>query len=794
MTTPRPGPDKGVSKENSFNMAEAFQALSSNITALNETMRQTRDELAASLDMQGRYGFGPDAQIAMQARQRIGGHTPEITTQALHNMRQQLGITHDLTLGMTRLDSRQASTSLGHARAYAAQRLGEWIAGGPLYAEAHGMPTSTGAGPSRPSGGRPAPQGDTTMAIPRDNPSAATPFGGNRGGGGGGGSGVPAGVPVGGSGNWGFGYGGQNARPRSPAMQALGARIATSGGRTDALVHAARHLPGVGLVTDVVEKGGHQYQEQREKGRAYQEIEGGTNLAAQGERLHEEAYRWGMGFGMSEEASRAAFYGVTSLGYSQRGPGGTTQNRQSALDFVYHNYNNRGMGVEESLNFLNTASQNATVSFSQLSSVLKDVSDTAGKAGVNAKTMRDNLNTVLGEAMTAGAGPGAPTLAGALVSTQASYGRMFQNQNFGNQLNQTQTYMIGGKYGLTPGQTQYLMRQQPQEYARMLTGNSQQVIQQLPGMTPQALQDLKSIINTYGGAGTIDEQKAAAIGNEWLNKWQPSSDIDLGVWSSLINQMTGMQLDPNNVMSWVVQQVAGNTEAAHAASQSNSNAPVKMGKDGKLAPNTAPEGKSGLYSENKPLPGSDRKYDLDAFTHMNAPRQWWGGKGTNKAGETYETAARKNNTRDPVLEALLQNVKDPNNVHVQVSTKSGPRVVSFADAMKYFPNELASGNAIFVDGDQAGRRTQDITGGTVDTSRSTSSEMQSSKGGQVGQSLQDWQNKHPTKNTSGTQSVSVDLTPEAKRLLQLLPSNNNPAAGAATVPTNPYPTYGSRGN
>jgi hypothetical protein len=788
MPTPPGRPDTSVSPENSLNMAEMFQTMSQSIQALNETMRRTSEELTASLDMQGRYSYGPDTQLAYQARQRMGSHTPEITTQALHNMRTRFGITNDLTLGMTRLDPLQATTSLNHARAYAAQVLGERI-GGTLYQSPQnqqgpppGQPSSTGSGPPRPSGGTPA--------------GTPTSGGGGGGGGGQGGSGGPPG----------FNRPYSSPTPaHSPMMQALGARIATSGGQTDRLLNAAKHLPVAGLAIDVAEKGGHFYQEQREKGRNYQEIEGGSNAAAQLERGHEEVYRLGMGFGMSEDAARQSFYGVTALGYGRRSPSGTSQNRQDALNFVYHNYNNRGMDVGESLQILQTASQNATVNFKDLSNALKDVSDTAGKAGVNAKTMRAQFDSALGQGLQAGAGNGAVSLARSLTSTQASYGRMFQNQNFGNELNTTQTYMIGGRYGLSPGQTQTMMRTQPQEYARMLTGNNSTVIDSLPGMTAEAKADLMSIIQTYGGAGSIDEQKADAIGTEWLNKWQPVSNIDLNVWSTVINQMTGMQLDPNSVMSWVVQQVSGNTEAAHAANQpKNTNVPVKSGKYGELTNGTggAPTGKSGLYKdpnvsqgkssgERAPSMGSG---PLRGLKTINAGHEWWGGKATNNAAKNYINTVGKNKTRDPVMEALLQNVKDPNKTHVQVSTKSGTRVVTFADAVKYFPNELTSGNAIFVDGPQAGRRPQEVTGGTIDTNRSTSSEMQNAQGGKVGQSLSDWQKKHPGKGGAAGGNVTVDLTAEAKKLLQLLPSNNNPAAGSATVPTNPYPSQASRGH
>jgi hypothetical protein len=781
MTMPNPGPDRSVSSDSSLNMAEAMDTMSRNIAALNMTMQRTAEEITASLDIQGRTGFGPDTVLSYQARQRTQTRTPEVTGQALNNMRQHLGVTNDLTLGMTKLDTRQATTSIGHARAYIAQRLGEEIAGGPLYENASGgggpspgQPTSGGGGPRRPAGGPPV--GQTTSG----------------GGGPGGGPPPPSGGPPSGGGPWGFG-GGQWRRPnnRGQTLQALGARIATSGGQSDRLMHAVTHLPGVGLGLEAAQRGGQFYQGQREKGRNYQEIEGGTNLEAQRERGHEEVYRLGMGFGMSEDAARQSFYGVTALGFNRRGDTGTLQNRQNALNFVYHNYNARGMDVGESLGVLQTASSNATVSLRDVSSALKDVSDTAGKAGVNAKTLRASFDELLGAGLQAGAGPGAPRLAGALASTQASYGRSFQGQSFAGQLGPNQTYLIGGRYGISPGQTQQMQRTRPQEYARMLTGNSASVIQMLPGLTPEALNDLRSMIKQYGGAGTIDAQKATAIGNEWLNKWQSRNNIDLNVWTDLINQMTGLQLDNNSVMQWVVQQTGGNTEAAHAQQQGNQQgtAPVKT-QGNKYRPDVAPgqnpiRGKQGL---------AEGKFALDDLTRVNADRTWWGGKGTNQAGEVYANRARDTKQRDPVLEAIIQNVKDPKGTKVEVSTKSGPRVVTFEEAMKSFPNELASGNARFVDGPQAGRSVSEVTGGTVDPGRNTKGEMTSAEGGKIGQSLKDWQKEHPEQGrNTGTQSVTVDLTSEAKRLLQLLPANNNPAAASASPPANPYQQQASRG-
>lgn len=865
-------PDRSVSKENSPNIAEAFEGLSSDVRALTEVIRQQVQTTQVGLQQAARYS-APGAQRAQyqQAGRQMSQQVDPITglptdmqmdPYTLMMRREAIERTgHDPLAGMTKMTGRQAAMGLGNLRAYGAQRVGEWLTNkfgpqepirerGPSQGPSGGaqgapqMPRPPAPAPEPRENERPEdqqpPKGVTTSKSLKEDederrrtpepvdlsgydrpwynipapPYAEQPevapgggtgagTGGTGGGAGGGGGGTPTGTPSSGGG------GGGPRPPRNQTLTELGQRISRSGGATDDVMGALKKIPYIGLAIDVANKGADIYQDQREKNRQYQEIEGGTNAAGFGERGSEEAYRWSHWGALSEETARKAFYGVTALGYGGRsGDQGVQQNRMSALNFVQANYNNRGMDVNESLQVLQQVSRNATVSLRSVSTALKDVSDTAGQAGVNAKQMRQVFTQYLGTAITQGAGQGAPQLAGAVATMQASYGRSFQNTDFSQQFNQQNQYMLAAASGQNVGQVQQEMRTNPQEFSRLETGFQGDIIKSLPGMTDEAYQDLQKIIQQYGGGNSIDAAKANSITNDWLSKWQGQNSIDLQVWADIIAAQNGPSLDMNNVMQWVVQQVAGKGQAAYAQQQAkqNSMAPVSAKNTGQ-----APVGQYGLAKGPGQTTGAKNNFGA------NAPNQ---GEGTwqnqlktsqvgggwaeaghilslgmyqqhNTAANAYLTNEKKSGQRDPVLESLIQNVKDPNNVHVRVSTKGGQRVVTFAEAMRDFPQELASGNATFVDGDYTGKNVQDITG-NIDPTRNAKSEETNAKLSNKGVSSQQWSKDHPSKGSpkGNVQAVHVDLTNEAKKLLTLLPNNNDDAASTGSPPAN-YNNQGS---
>lgn len=766
MTT---GPEQhvGGGRWGNAPLSDSFDVLVRSVNSLNGQLRELNLSLQRSLEAQGRFEPGQGGASFRQAAERVATDG-QVRAQDLRGSAQR----YTPEAGGT------TPWSLAAGRQLAWDALSRAVRG--PQQEASAGQTTTGGQPQTTfyQGGQPAasynPQSGQTQMGPPGGP------GGPQGpGGGGGGGGGPQG-PGGGGGGPGRGMG------AAPGGGAPG-----GGGWTNTVIGSAKQIPGVGQLIGGVEQAGNLYLSEREKNRRYQGMVGGSNWDAFGDRASEEVYRWSLGFGMSGSMARKSFQGVTALGYNGRTTG-NAQNRQEALDFVYHNYNNRGMGVDESLGVLQTASHDATVSFQSLSTALKDVSDTAGKAGDNAIAMRKSFEGMLATAISTGGGQGSAQIAGILSSTQASYGREFMGSDFTGQLSTQYQYQIGAQYGMAPGQVQGMIRNQPQEYARMVSGSQESWIGTV--FSPDQVNELKRLISQYG----TTQLAIDTISKQFLDN-HPEIDVNV-LAQTLSGPLTGVQLDPSNVMKWVVQQLAGNTPAAHAG-QAKTHAPVSASgttKAGGYQGGNAQTGKSGLLVAPKSSSFTGNRAVEDELSTIHGGSSWWSlgaVQNDNKAGKTYVDEMKKSGQRDPVLEALLQNVQDPNSVQVKVSTASGERVMSFSDAMKYYPNELASGKVQFVSGKEKGKTTADVVGSqNVDPTRDVSKELTSSAGAKAGTTADDYFKKHPGDKggSTPTQKVTVDLTTEAKQLLQLLPKTNNESSATGYPPYNSYPSQASR--
>jgi len=589
-----------------------------------------------------------------------------------------------------------------------------------------------------------------------------------------------------------------------------------SGGSVGGIMGALKKIPILGLGIDLLDKGAEFYQSQREAGRAFQEVEGGTNMGGQAERVHSLIYQASM-FGRVPEGVAAQMFGdVTALGYSRAalGQGQQLQNRQTALNFLYHQYNATGMSIDQGASILDTASRNATVSLGAVSDALSSLSDTAGKAGTNAIQARDNFNSYFNVVLSgAGAGPGAPQLAGALATQQAQGGNAFAKTNFAGQVGAGEQYMLAGQTGLAPNQVQALERQNPAGYAQMVSGSVARFIQQLPGMTPAMIQDLQNMIQQAGGANVKNQPALQQqVANQFLNKYQASTPgMDLNVWAQFLSQVTNVPLNAGNVMQYIVMQLAGATFGAAAAT--GAGAP---GSSGGIGGNSAggggasvsaqaaaahgaggaATGRYGLAQDTAPEIGPGAK----GLENITPGRSWQQVLGGGQAAQVYLSQEKKTGQRNPVLEALLQNV--PADAQVAVQTKNGSRVMSFADAMKYYPDEMEAGNVQFYD--KSGKNlgsTGAFTQGLLDSSAQAgaNTEQAGGAGANAGQSLSQFQKTHgitpsaaALSQGSGGGNMTVDLTSEAKQLLKLLPSNSDNAAAAATVPSNPNVTSASR--
>jgi hypothetical protein len=758
VTIPWPG---GPQAQQSVNQpdpnAQALSQLSQQLRGLNQALTAQTQMIQRSLNASARYQMGGNVGGA-------GSNTPQISPQILTNARalgQNLG-----GPGMAQQSILSAGSSASNAQAYLAQQIGQWIAGVPLYG-------SQGAG--------------------------GAPGGGSGGGGGGGGGGAPVAptapagagpiVPQGGLPGFLFGTGtraanrGIGTQAGTFVLQNLGAQVAASGGGPGTVMNAVRSIPGIGTTIDSVQGAANTYLTQREAGRMYQNVEGGSNLGAQTERLHAMVYGASMFGRMPSGAASQAFGAVTQMGFNQAAAneGGEGQNRQSALNFIYGNYTKTGMSVNESTQVLGAASQNPVVSLQQLSSALNDLSKSAGEAGTNAETARQQFTSYFSTVLAQGAGNGATGVAQGVAGMQAAGGKQMASANFSGLLSSQNQYLLAGQSGLSVPQLQQIQRTDPAKYNQLLSGQGLSEITSSGLMSKSEQQGMQQMIQQAGGTSALkaNPDLYSSIVSQFLNKYQTSGNINENVWTGYVNSMTGSNMTNTQAMQYIVQQMAGVNEAGSNSSiANNTGASVSASNLG-----NAPTGKGGLATGSSP--------GLLGQLFLGDKSKSWQQvlQGDNSAAAPYLAAEKQSGQRSPVLESLLQNTQSSDQVAVQTST--GQRVMSMSDAMKYYPNELAAGSVEFYN--SAGKavgNTADLTGGLVNAGASTAGEVKQKAGSTLGTSMSAFQKAHP--GSTGTIGGTFSLTTEAAQLLKLLPSNSDQAAATATVPANTYTTQASR--
>jgi hypothetical protein len=805
-------PDQSPDPDGGFDLSTSFGVLITGVEALKTAIENQTTTLRNELDAQLRLA------MAGPGRQQAEGHVAGVMSQYAPRMRENVlrsltmtgGAPADMTAGITRMTGVGALTSLQNLRAYGAQRLGEMIAGVPLYESQPGHGTTPAgsrggmtSGGTVPGAGAPSPPQPAGSGAPAAAPMPP-PAGGAGGAGTAAGAAAASASASGPGGGPPSGYqglapflasgGGKHAAATPSGMTAIaqniGARVAMTGGTGQGIVNAVKQIPGVGLIADAISGGANFYLSQREAGRTYQEAEGGTNLAAQAERYHSLAYQLSMFGRMPEGAAAEAFGEVTALGYNRMAvnQANQLQNRQSALDFIYHNYTSTGTDVQQSVQILQTVSQSAAISLKSVSSAIDDLSNAAGKAGTNAENARDNFNDLLNAAIQAGAGAAAPQLAGGVAATQASYGNAFAGTNFSGVFSPTEQYLLAGQTGMSPNQIQYTMYNNPSAYNQLVGASALQFIKQfMDAASPSLYPALQQVVQQSGGSQLVNQPALAQqAGLRWWNMfYNQYPQINTNVMAAQFSQLSNIPLTPNNVLQWLVEQVAGNGIGGTAGAGAGS-----LGGASSVSASAAAAGTSGAATGQYGLAtGAPSPYAQGGRSSALAgPGQTWQQQllGDNKAAaQQYLAQEGKSGQRSPVLEALLQNV--PANTQVAVKTASGIRVMSFAQAMQYYPNEMAAGDVEFYNSQgQALGGTQSFTQGLVNASAPVGPEESGKAGAAAGMSWSQYSKKYGIRN-----APQLDLTDDAKKLVKLL-SPGDKAAASATVPAPPYVASPSR--
>jgi hypothetical protein len=525
---------------------------------------------------------------------------------------------------------------------------------------------------------------------------------------------------------------------------------------------------------------------QRDKNAFYQSIEGGSNFDGFGERFSEEVYRWSTPMVFSSEEARKAFKGVTKLGYNSKVEDGI--GRQEALNFVYHGKTRRGQSVDESLQQLQVNSKNALGSLNDLNKALNAVSDSAGKAGVNSQLARAEFTQLMDVAIKGGYGSKAADVASAEQQTKNSYGRSFQDVDVSGRLSMNHAYMAASIAGTSV--SDYLtsgVKAKGAADAKLDRATAQAVLK--PGVEDW----IKEQVAEAGGAGNLSESVVQQIAEEMLRTFYPNDSPAMAQVVAGLSGQSSLASDPVKAAFWLVQQY---NDKGAAATSKKMTAKEKSEQKKTSSENNVITG----VGNTARVPANDRGPQAgktllgDKLDEERSGGFLGFGSHASDAVEAYNKWHDKNGGQeDPVVYHLLNAIKGDDKSKVAVTTKSGKRVVSLADAVKNHRNELASGKAVVVEGDKAGKTVEEILGkDKVDPLRDFSKEAK--REDKSGQSYATWEKKHTKKDSKGREKLEVTLTADARRLLTLMDATGVSGSSAtATPPLSPYAANPSHG-
>ena len=498
--------------------------------------------------------------------------------------------------------------------------------------------------------------------------------------------------------------------------------------------------------------------------------------------------------GMNEEQSRAAFQGVSQLGY-------VGAQRDQNLQFIQRAYKNLGMDPRETMQYNQLQSQFGQNNLDSLYQSLENVSKAAQRTSQSAEVLRKSFVGNYQAALTGGAGASSTGLAGAMTMMTAS-NRDLAGVSYGAGVlsNPLLQYAGAGMIGMTPGQVQ----------GQAAQGNPFPQLASQQALT-------SSMLNQAVPSSVMNRMNQLIAGKGGREKVQASGGAQYDIATDLIQHP-----EWNTEAVRMAMQMAG----VSGIDQNSSPEQVAEAFINYQAGNDFKKQASGLsdqYSVKTLGQGNEsdtfKKYQSDLSDRQNKETatgsNWFSGTGNDILGmfgidtrSDEQTAIDQGNTTanaykdlqknrgnnglsDPGIEAAISRFGSDPNMKIRVQTKEGDKVVSLADAIKYYPDQLTKGSASIASTDPSlnKKRIGDVTGvkdvnvGPMDDS---------SKSQTFGDSADQWDKDNPVKGTTdsgdsgGNGKVTISLSPEVARLFNVTGSGVNiDSAAAAGVPPKP---------
>jgi hypothetical protein len=612
-----------------------------------------------------------------------------------------------------------------------------------------------------------------------------------------------------------------------PASRQLSSTFA-SGLAEGGVVGGMRAIPAIGLVATAAEgvnSGAEWLTNQRAANAQYQSIynqgnvgnifsdlgsffSGGSggSTSGLGNRMGQEGFvlanRFSAG-GLDSQSAQQLYQGVASLGWSG--------NQQAqALQLGQQGYSSMGMPVDQWMQAVSISAQNLNGDLANLSQQLSTVSSAAVSTGQNANTLRDALISNYQSVSAMVTGAGASSLAGALTMANAGTSRAFAGMSESGMLSNPVTMnMIASSQGM--GANQILYQAAQGNVQPLATGIQSTETSLLGNITSPAMKAaLSKYVAAHGGQSTVlnSPNTLQEAGMQMMNASNiPPSMLPQYMQSIGMTPGASLEDDYAKIAQTMLGNGVGGAAAAGGSSFTSLSAAQTRGASQISAHPTGytsitTGGQAGAAQALKANQSGWTASDIgQSGTAADTSLQTWFTANTNAASTAavaaYGQVQSKYKTSDPAISNLIQSIGSDPNVGITVTTSKGDETVSLDNAIRLFPDQIASGTATIVGGSDDGKSVGEVV--TKDTGKSPYKSTTSSApvaGGVQGSgkttSAQAWAKAHPdagtqntaaSSNTSGT--ITIDLTPAAQQLVTATMGSSSDVSSANALGTVP---------
>ena len=518
---------------------------------------------------------------------------------------------------------------------------------------------------------------------------------------------------------------------------------------------ALKGIGYAGMAYDAVNKGYAFAQGQYAKNRRFQESLGGSNVDQFGER-----------FSQFTNSLRGRYSLLGAENYNELFNETTKMGERGGIREASITEGARIMGgganMQQTMSVIETA-RTTGQSLQGLASAIASVNKVARESMVSAAAARDvfiqNYQAISSMMAVSGSANGAKSAATAISQAVASQGAAYQGTSYTGTYSTNMQYYLAARNGMTGPQFALAQSKNPGMYQASVGAEVQRV---LDSLTPAGKRSIRKIVGDY--LATKGGNYVAEIDNPQIF----SQILSEGYHPILIQQVLsrfGISTpDEKTAMATAVQMFTKESAGARSIeAQKATTEKYSMEGASGATPRDIRLGQTMVEGEGNKNMASRSLYS--AYVKQS----------DSKGGQRY-----------PVVEELLRRTKDGSlstGAKVLVKTKDGGRVVSLADAIKNFPDQLQNGSATLLD-DNLNQSVGDFLGLPAGiTSGTAASASASSKAGISEDEWRKTQSKAAAKKSgqsAGDTKVTIDLTDEVKRYFKVVSAGTDTSLGNST--------------